>query len=173
MAVDSDVVGCVVPSLSPEVAGKENPGTVVFAVELRVRPVKVVLAVAAAVVVFAKPPNDPMTGVAVLATAAGVPSVNPVLAGVAAVPPNLKPPPIDSPLVVVVAGVAPRLSPEVGLPPTLPLPSVSPDEDEEAAVVAPPSANAGVGFTIVGAVVLPVPRLNPCDGADPKPNPPV
>lgn len=173
MAVDSDVVGCVVPSLSPEVAGKENPGTVVFAVELRVRPVKVVLAVAAAVVGFAKPPNDPMTGVAVLATAAGVPSVNPVLAGVAAVPPNLKPPPIDSPLVVVVAGVAPRLSPEVGLPPTLPLPSVNPDEAEEAAVVAPPSANAGVEFTIVGAVVLPVPRLNPCDGADPKPNPPV
>lgn len=173
MAVDSDIVVCVVPSLSPEVAGKENPGTVVFAVELRVRPVKVVLAVAAAVVVFAKPPNDPMTGVAVLATAAGVPSVNPVLAGVAAVPPNLKPPPIDSPLVVVAAGVAPRLSPEVGLPPTVPLPSVNPDEAEEAAVVAPPSANAGVEFTIVGAVVLPVPRLNPCDGADPKPNPPV
>lgn len=173
MAVDSDVVVCVVPSLSPEVAGKENPGTIVVAVELRVMPVKVVLVVAAAVVVFANPPNDPMTGVAVLATAAGVPSASPVLAGVAAVPPNLKPPPIDSPLVVVVAGVAPRLSPELGLPPTLLLPSANPDEAEEAAVIAPPSVNAGVGFTIVGAVVLPVPRLKPCDGTDPRPNPPV
>ena len=173
MAVDSDVDVCVVPSLSPEVPGKENPGAVVVPVELRVRPVEVVLAVVVAAVVFANPDNDTMTGVDELAATAGVPSVSPVLAGVAAVPPNLKPPPKDSPLVVVVAGVAPRLSPELGLPPALPLPSVKPDEAEEAAVVAPPSVNAGVGFARVGAVVLPVPRLKPCDGADPKPNPPV
>lgn len=84
------------------------------------------LAVAAGVV--ANPDNDPMIGVAELA--AGTLNVNPVPAGVAAVPPNLNPLPRDSPLVVVVTAVAPRVSPEVELPPTLSLGSVSPDEAE-------------------------------------------
>ena len=169
VAVDSDVVVCDVPSLSPEAPGKENPGAVVVPEVPRVRPVEVVLAVAVAAVVFPKPDNEPMTGVAELVAAAGIP----VLAGVAAVPPNLNPPPRDSPLVVVVTGVAPRVSPELGLPPTLPLLTANPNEAEEAAGVAPPGVNAGVGFTTEGAVVLPVPRVKPCDGVDPKPNPPV
>lgn len=139
----------------------------------RVRPMEVVLAVAVAAVVFANPDKEPVTGVAEPAAAAGIPSVNPALAGVAAVPPNLSPPPRDSPLVVAAAGVAPTVSPELGFPPALPLLGPNPDEAEEAAVVALPGTNVGVGFTVAGAVVLPVPRVNPCDGADPKLNPPV
>ena len=173
VAVDSDVVVCVVPSLIPAAAGKENPGAVVVPVEPRVRPVDVVLEVAVAAVVFTDPDNEPVTGVDELAAAAGVSSVNPALAGVAAVPPNLKPPPRDSPLAVVAAGVGPTVSPELGLPPMLPLLSPNPDEAEDAAVAALPGVNACGGFTVAGAVVLPVPRVNPCDGADPKPNPPV
>lgn len=172
VAVDSDVVVCVVPSLIPEAAGKENPGAVVVPVVPRVRPVEVVLVVAVAAAVVANPDNEPITGVAELVAAAGTPSVNPVLAGVAAVPPNLSPPPRDSPLVVVVAGVAPRVNPELGLPPALPLPSANPVEAEEAAAVAPPGVNAGIGFTVAGVVVLPTPSVKPCDGADPKLNPP-
>lgn len=173
VAVDSEVVVCVVPSLIPEVAGKENPDAVVVAVVPSVRPVEVVLVVIVATVVFTNPDNEPMTGVAELAAAAGIPSANPVLAGVGAVPPNFNPPPRGSPLVVVVAGVAPTVRPELGLPPPLPLPSENPDEAEEAAAVAPPGGNAGVEFTVLGAVVLPVPRVKPCDDVDPKPNPPV
>ena len=161
------------PSLIPEVPGKENPIAVVAPVVPRVRPVAVVLVVAVAAVVFAIPDNEPMTGVAELAVTFGIPSVNPALAGVAAVPGNLNPLPRDSPLVVVVAGVAPTVSPELGLHTPLPPPSENPDEAEEVAVVAPPVVNAGVGFTVAGAVVLLVPRVKPCDGADPKTNPPV
>lgn len=109
------------------------------------------LAVAAGVV--ANPDNDPMIGVAELA--AGTLSVNPVPAGVAAVPPNLNPLPRDSPLVVFVTVVAPRVSPEVGLPTTLSLVSVSPEEAEEAGVaVGTGAVNVGVEFTVAGAVVL-------------------
>ena len=79
------------PSLIPEVAGKENPGAVVVAVVPRVRPVEVVLVVVVAAVVFANPDNEPRTGVAELAVVTGIPSVNPALAGVAAVAPNLNP----------------------------------------------------------------------------------
>lgn len=172
VAVDSEVVVCVVPSLIPEVAGKENPVAVVVPVVPRVRPVEVVLVVVVAAVVFANPENELMTGVAELAVAAEVPRVNPALAGVAPVPPNLSPPPRDSPLVAVVAGVAPTLSPELGLPPPALPPSENP-EAEEVAVIAPPGVNAGVGFTVAGAVVFPVPRIKPCDGVDPMPNPPV
>ena len=160
------------PSLIPEVAGKENPVAVVVPVVPRVRPVEVVLMVAEDTVVFAIPDNEPMTGVAELIAAAGILSVNPALAGVAAVPGNLNPPPRDSPLAAVVAGVAPTVSPELGLPTPLLPPRENPDEAEEAAVGAPPGVNASVGFTVAGAVVLLVPRAKPCDGADPRPNPP-
>lgn len=173
VAVDSEVVVCVVPSLIPEVAGKENPVAVVVPVVPRVRPVEVILVVVVAAVVFANPDNELMTGVAELAVVAGVPRVNPALAGVAPVPPNLNPLPRDSPPVAVVAGVAPTLSPELGLPPPPLPPNENPDEAEEVAVIAPPGVNACVGFTVAGAVVLPVPRVKPCDGVDPKPNPPV
>ena len=169
VAVDSDVVVCVVPSLIPEAPGKENPDAVVVPVLPRVRPVEVVLTVAAAAVVFANPGNEPITGAAELVAAAVLPSENPALVGV----PTLSPLPRNSPLAAVVTGVAPRVSPELGLPPALPLLSTNPDEAEEAAVVALPGVNAGVGLTIAGPVVLLVPRVKPCDDAGPKPNPPV
>lgn len=98
--------------------------------------------------------------------------VVPALAEEAAIPPSLNPPPRDSPPVVAVTEVAPKVNPEVGLPPTLPFPSVNPDEAEEAGVVAPPNVNAVVGFTEADAVVFPAPSVKPCDGADPKVNPP-
>ena len=125
-----------------------------------------VLSATVAAGAIANPDNDPMTGAA--EQAAGTVSVNPVLAGVAAIPPNLNPPPRDSPLVVVVTGVAPRVNPE----PTMSLVSVIPDGTEEAAIVVPPGVNAGVGFTVAGAVVLSATGLKPCDGTDPKANPP-
>ena len=151
--------------MNTEAAGKENPGATVVPAVPRVRPVEVVLAVAVAAVAFANPDNDSMTGVAELA-AAGIPSVTPALAGVA----NLSPPPTESSLVVVAAGVASTISPGLGVPPALPLLSPNTDEVENTAVVALPGVNACVGFTVAGSVVLSVPIVNPCD-ADPKPNP--
>lgn len=112
------------------------------------------VAVAVAAAVVANPENDTVTGVAELDTTTGTPGVvNPVLAGVAVVPPNFNTPPQNALLVVVVTGVAPRVSTELRF-------------------VAPPGVNAGVGFTIAGAVVLPASNVKPCNGVDPKLNPP-
>lgn len=112
------------------------------------------VAVAVAAAVVANPENDPVTGVAEVDTTTGTPGVvNPVLAGVAVVPSNFNTPPRNALLVVVVTGVAPRVSTELRF-------------------VAPPGVNAGVGFTIAGAVVLPASNVKPCNGVDPKLNPP-
>lgn len=109
------------------------------------------VAVAAAV---ANPDNDSVTGVAELDITTGTPGVvNPVLAGVAVVPPNINVPPRNKLLVVVVTGVAPI-------------------ESTELRFVASPGVNAGIGFTIAGAVVLPASNVKPCNGGDPKLNPP-
>lgn len=124
VAVDNDVVVWVVPA-------KENPAVVVVVVVPspgnfgpRVKPVEAVLAAVVAAVFDANPDNEPKTGVAEVLAAVERPRENPVLAGVAAVPPNLSPPPRESPLVVVVVGVAPRVS---LLPAVLP-PRVNPVE---------------------------------------------
>ena len=128
-----------------------------------------VLSVAVAATVVA----NPVTGVAELdATTGTLSAVNPALAGVDAVPHNLNPPPRKKLLVVFVIGVAPRESPELGLPVTLSLVSVNPDEAEEAPVVAPPVVNSGVGFTVAGAVGLAAPNVKPSNDADPELNPP-
>ena len=49
---------------------------------------------------------------------------------------------------------------------------MNPNDAEEAGVVAPPSVNAVVGFTVADAVVSLAPSVKLCDGADPKVNPP-
>jgi len=163
VAVDSDVV-CVEPSFSPETAAKENPGAVDVPAVPRGRPVDAVIPLAVAAGVVANPDNDPMIRVAELA--AGTLSVIPVPAVVAAVPPNLNPLPRDSPLVVVVTAVAPRVSPEVGLQPV----SVSPGEAEEAGVVVGAGAvNVGVGFTVAGAGVSFASSVKLCNGAETNP----
>lgn len=171
--VGSDVVVRVAPNVNPEAAGKENPGTTDAPVEPRARPVDAVLSVVVAAVVVANPDNDPVIGVVELDTTTGTPGVvNPVLAGVAVVPPNLKLPPRDNLLVLVVTGVAPRVSTELVLLPTLSLVSVNPDEAEEALVGASPGVYAGIGLTIAGAVCLPA-TVKPCNGAELKLNPPL
>ena len=135
----------------------------------RVRPVEVVLVVVAAAVVAANPDNEPKTGVADVLAAAEGPRENPVLVVVAPAPPNLSPPPRVSPLAVVTVGVVPRV---ILLAAEVP-PRVNPAgaEAEEPAAVPPPSVNPGVGFAVVGTVVLTAPSVRPCDGVDPKVNP--
>lgn len=160
------------PNLIPAVPGIENPAAAVVAVvpitgnfAPRARPVDAVLEAVVATLVAANPDNVPIRGVAELLAAVGRPRENPVLVGIAVA--NLGPPPRDNPLVVVAAGVTPRVSPELGLLPAL-IPA-NPVEAVGAAAVPPPSVNAGVG--VATAAVLFVPSVNPCDGVDPKVNP--
>lgn len=166
------------PNLNPPVPGTDNPAAVVAAVVPitgsfvpRVRPVEAALVAVVAATVVANADNDPNTGVAEVLAAVGRPREKPVpvLAGVAAAPPNLRPPPRENPLVEVVGTAAPRPSPELGLEPAVLPPSVSPVEAEEGA---PPSVNPGVGVAVAAAVVLFVPSVNPCDGVKPNVSPP-